>query len=239
MYNTNVGTGSSTLLLRYEYAIRDHLDAIVVINSENIDEFNRTRGNQGTVGEEKIRQLRDLGDNYMVQGMLDLLKMSTSRVLKHNYYYANDESKQPLLHPELSASFNVESDGKNFPRRFELNVDFSGDILEGDAQAVGLDYGGRPQIHTHPAEGWSKGLIFVSYKDSKLGGPKLRSTSSLNHEVPGPSDDDYENSMSRGNRLFDVIIDPENIYLYRGARGSGKFNKDAVSKPIPISFFKK
>ena len=57
------------------YRSKDNLpDAIVVVNSENIDEFNATRGNSDAAGEDKIKQLRALGDNYMVQGMLDLLK---------------------------------------------------------------------------------------------------------------------------------------------------------------------
>ena len=143
------------------------------------------------------------------------------------------------MHPELSTAFDVTSDGKNFPTRFELNVDFSRPPIEGDPDAVGLEFGGRPQIHTHPRKGWSKGLVFGASKKSQYGGPDLWSYSGLHHERPGPSNDDYHNSSSRRNRLFDVVIDPENIYLYRGARGSGKFNQNAGSKPIPLSFFKK
>jgi len=54
VYNTNVGTGSSTLVLRYEYAIRDHLGNTRILFTDKNDNgvLNVTAGTDNEIIQE-------------------------------------------------------------------------------------------------------------------------------------------------------------------------------------------
>ncbi|MCG8328679.1 MAG: hypothetical protein MI974_13395 [Chitinophagales bacterium] len=194
-------------------------DAIVVVQDENISNFNQDYMSASLspdhISDEDVATLRSHGDSYMVDGMNDVWDASMAVTLSPGSGGYVDASGNPVtdLHPEAGSYFNVSEDGKT------LTVD--SDIYTSEStDAVGLG-GDRPSIHNHPVHG---GL----YKKTPGG------VSGPLNEPESPSSQDGRNSYGRQkrnpSRYRDVVVGPDNIYLYKGYTKAGK---------VPRSFFKK
>ena len=109
--------------------------------------------------------------------------------------------------------FNVSEDGKTLTVDPDIYTSKSTD-------AIGLA-GDRPSIHSHPIHGG----LYKKTPGGVLGPAKEREA---------PSRQDVVNSSGRQrrspNRYRDVVVGPNNIYLYKGSQSAGK---------VPRSFFKK
>lgn len=196
-------------------------DAIVVVSDENIGNFHqgfmRALLRPGHIGDDDVTNLRGYGDSYMVDGMNDVWNASMAVTLPPGSGGYVDASGNPItnLHPEAGSYFNVSRDGKT------LTVD--PDIYTSEStSAVGLG-GDRPSVHSHPIHGG----LYRPNPPNKPKGPAK--------EQEGPSRDwDYPNSYRRQrrnpSRYRDVVVGPNNIYLYKGYKDAGK---------VPRSFFKK
>jgi RHS repeat-associated protein len=200
--------------------IDDLPNAVVVVSNDNIAAFHQGFMRH-TLSQHKsdgaVSSLRNLGDSYLVDGMNAVYDASMATTLPPGSGGYVDAKGRPIknLHPEAGSYFNVSKDGKTLTVDPDIRVSESTD-------AIGLG-GDRPSIHSHPIHG---GL----YKKTHGGvtGPANES------EAPSARLGDYQNSEGRQrrnpSRYRDVVVGPNNIYLYKGY--------DLVGK-APRSFFKK
>ena len=194
-------------------------DAIVVVNDDNLSDFHQAYMgavlSPDYIGDDDVANLRGHGDSYMVDGMNTVYDASMAATLPPGTDGYVDAKGNPLknLHPEAGSYFNVSKDGKTLTVDPDIRVSESTD-------AIGLG-GDRPSIHSHPIHG---GLY-----EKTPGG-----VSGPGKEPEAPSPQDALNSSGRQernpSRYRDVVVGPNNIYLYKGNQSAGK---------APRSFFKK
>ncbi len=191
----------------------------MVVSNEDRDAFIQASDavqNQHYVVDSEIQGLRDMGDSYMVEGMNAVWDKSMKTNLPSDSHDFVDKNGNPLtdVHPEAGSYFNISKDGKTLTVDPDINVSES-------TSAVGLG-GDRPAIHSHPVHGG----LYKKSSNGRIMGPA--------REPEGPSaHSDYPNSAGRerrtGQRYRDVVIGPNNIYLYKRFKDAGK---------VPRSFFK-
>jgi hypothetical protein len=194
-------------------------DAVVVVSDGEINDFHQAYMGAALspdyIGDDDVVNLRGYGDSYMVDGMNDVWNASMAVTLPPGSGGFVDSKGRPLtdLHPEAGSYFNLSDDGKT------LTVD--PDIFVSESTEAVMLGGDRPSVHSHPIHG---GL----YKKTPGGvmGPA--------REREAPSGQDAINSTGRQrrnpSRYRDVVVGPNNIYLYKGGENAGK---------VPRSFFKK
>jgi RHS repeat-associated protein len=196
-------------------------DAIVVVSNDNLSKFNQGIAqavlSPDGVTDSEVQDLRALGDSYMVSGMNDVYSESMNAPNISIEGLVNGRG-EPITDakPEAKSYFNISADGKT------LTVD-PGRIEAGNsAGAIGLA-GTDPAIHSHPIHGdlW-KSNPFGSSRAREPEGPSLSTPSGQ----PGL---DARNSTGRQrsnpSRYRDVVIGPNNIFLYKGGSSKGTFKR--------------
>lgn len=203
------------------YRTKDNLDdAIVVVSKENEAQFDQTRMravlSPNFVDEGEIQELRDLGDNYMVDGLKQLYSMTESSELVTNPAFIKADSRELIpLHVEYSAALKTEGN--------KISVDLS-TAKPGSVANTPLNH--ENSAHTHP-------------KHPEGTRMKTGSTISPGRFDKSPSIPDRRNKSSRqkkfGTNKYDAVIGKENIYLFR-ANPSGIGGTQLIT--APRKFFK-
>ncbi len=227
----------------------DNLDnAIVVIPDYSLSAVELFNNMCFSSEDDKARVMRELGTNYMVDGMIKLLNLSLRTPVRDEEWYDKDGNVLNM-YSEYRSRMDIENN------KIEVIFDFESKVthtaystrtvpLLGGAETIG--------IHTHPSD-----FRPDVYREKTLG----RITIPLGGSPGAPPSGSYDISGDRGNkkektsshgcincRYYDAVVSPTNIWLYRYKKAHyGKNVKDIKGVrtkmtyqeiKVPLNFFK-
>ena len=171
--NTIVFDDEGNELYRAEDSLKD---AIVVVRQEWAKGFNLTKQHLEKLNlssDEVSKTLRLYGDNYMVEGMVELMNITEHTYIPkndHNYWDKNG-NKASNINPEYSAPL-VFRDRGNLTSVVTVDLEKKNTRMITDMSSIG----GGPYIHTHP-----------SFPEGTRAGETLNVSEGVEDGPPGPS----------------------------------------------------
>ena len=211
------------------FSSEDGLDnAVVIISNDNLhafserllDRYSRTAQNGGDIldaiyDDSFNGTLRELGTNYIVDGMIELLEESIRTPAKKDRLYMKDGSK---MGSERSAGLvqngNVVSVDNSSPSHTNNQP----------------DYVAMNGIHTHPNGYIKKGVMEVSGQSGAVDNP-MDNFGGSPGAPPSPEDrTSYRTSGRKSRKVRDVTVSPTTIWIYN--------DNESQNVGAPIDFFK-
>jgi len=161
---------------------------------------------QATYSDSFNGTLRGLGTNYMVDGMVQLLKMSFDDSLDNPDAWQKRDGSPVKLYPEYKAEIVKEGNIAS------VNCQSMFSICEPNYVTLGTE---DIQIHTHP-NGFNDNLQYKLPGRAALF-EKLSMGGSAGAPPSKEDTDNYDFGVSWGsNKQFDVVISPSHIWFYQG-----------------------